>query len=561
MKLHAHEMDPGSLVKRILNSILMLPVTRLAIDAIVFLMACLLLFSIYVNRYVSSLLNLGVSGASNELLRIAAFLTQRGKLRNFLLDFMSLRTPRTGDRQLKWINRLIAFCWNCLDHILKNSRDKLQIFQDDGIDCGEIKVKIERLELGQRAPVMTGLTVYDESTLQVNPSQMILDVEIVLDSSCLMIFLFDMPVIGRIRGGIRDLRGKFLIRFILRPIDSNGLGGVCVFFLEVPKWDFEGVDAASFVNRPIVRRIINKILNDFMPVKFYIPFKAEKTRQLIYPSPFAICMFKIACKSAPKRIWCCPSFWRKKVYVYLKISERYYKVEAAPSLDNAVWHSIDINDYLDTFSILRMGTDQDKYDVQFKVGSLVKEDRFGKIIRISIHIDNEITDQLMMEILVFKLSNERNNLELVKTLPLSRFSYNFPLGFITIYFEKIEFIICTDYVKLAIFIGKNKVKLDKIFVHGSTSVKLGECIHVPYINLVENSRIKFVLVAYSKSHEFISHGKFDAGKIAQLQLMIQNFQVKFKRRNNPVVSVKGSIEVTAISKDEIVRLLSTRRII
>lgn len=542
---------------------------ELALDVLLLFVSGILLVSIYAHRYFLALLDLGLTGIPQRILRLAACATENGSLRDSLLNLMALRTLQRGDRRLEWVNRLIACGWPYLNKRFEEALAEYGIAKDCVLVCGDLRFTIEQLKLGSRPPKVLSLLVHDESTFQVNPKQMVMDLEVVYNSLCLAVVNCDFPLVGKFKCGIRNFKGDFFMRLILRPIAIDCLGGICISLLKTPKLDFEGLEAATITNNPTFKKIIITTIIDNFPQRFCLPLENDKVRELAYPSPFAICMFQVACKMRPEASCCCLGRRRSKVFVNFKICGKFFKVEAAPSLSKAVWHSTELDDFLETFIVSRTeSVGDDNYDLKVTFGSLVQDGELGKIIKVPASPssasqvgDAEVDDHLTVRVIVLRLNNKSKNLREIINPTVSKFlKSKIPIGFISIYFGEVTFNVPASDCLLITQIGRRKFFTNKYFFRTiEASTRIEECIYIPFVK-IPNSQIKLQLIFNCENSQLVSHKKIDLETILHFVNMERDLELEFSLQSKVVAKLNTFVEVNSVLNEQFARLLVSKEL-
>ena len=169
----------------------------------------------------------------------------------------------------EWINSLVEQLW---PHLEPLAWDVLQERLEPVIasllaEYHMAAFKFTRLELGEQAPRVEGVTVH-----AVEQDKVLLDIDIVYEGDLrLSISLV------KISAGVSDLRLRGKLRAVLHLVDVVPLvGGVEVMFLQSPNIDFDLHGAANFLDMPGLHGMIRQVVLESIK------------REIVYPNKLTV---------------------------------------------------------------------------------------------------------------------------------------------------------------------------------------------------------------------------------------------------------------------------------
>ncbi|XP_012535565.2 extended synaptotagmin-2 isoform X2 [Monomorium pharaonis] len=177
----------------------------------------------------------------------------------------------------EWLNRILYKVWPsmnefvrqlCKQSIEPSIVEKLTEYKIKGFQFG-------RLVLGRIPPKIHGIKVYDKNTSR---NEIILDADIMYAGDCDITFS-----VGNIKGGIKDFQMRGLVRVVMKPMLPMMplIGGVQIFYLNVPTINFNLVGVADVLDLPGFNEILRKTIVEqiaaivVLPNKITVPLTEE----------------------------------------------------------------------------------------------------------------------------------------------------------------------------------------------------------------------------------------------------------------------------------------------
>ncbi|XP_045469924.1 extended synaptotagmin-3 [Harmonia axyridis] len=171
--------------------------------------------------------------------------------------------------RVEWLNRIIQQVWpNVNNYTRELIRDTIQPIIKDSLEVYKMKgFKFERIILGSIPVRIGGVKVYDKNT---DRNEIIMDLDIVYAGDCDITFY-----VAGIKGGIKDLQLKGMMRVVMKPLISSIplVGGVQVFFLNNPEIDFNLVGVADLLDMPGLGDLFRKIITEIIASMLVLPNK------------------------------------------------------------------------------------------------------------------------------------------------------------------------------------------------------------------------------------------------------------------------------------------------
>lgn len=534
---------------------------------ILLLAACGVLLDIFINKYILHLLDtVSFPNSLRCLIKFVVSKTNNGWLRRYLIRKLCISKEKNY-KHLDWINMVIKFIWPRLNDQIQKW---IETEGSSEIETGGLKFYIREFQIGKVPPQVIYLMIHDESSYQVNPNQMVVDIGITYQSECIAIIDCVVPIIGTVSGGFENLSCELLFRIIFRPVSLSGFGGLCVELLLKPKYNLNGLRAASLINLPMIKQFIANMIDEHLPTKYCIPFKKSKVRQVTCPTPYAMCMYKVAFKSPLFN----ESAEQVNQQVHLKIAEKLFKISISSSIDEAVWYSCDVNDFIDYFIISRkqIGAN-DGSSFRIKFGSLVTSDKIGRYL--DFPSGDTGMDELTIQVIIFRLKNTLKNLDNVIELLNTKWPRQIlPIGYLVIYLDCLDFEESAIMCFLSLKYGRSLVSFepfvpekedenedeDEDEVEGGTvknkkTIRIEESINLPYIKRPHNVGLVFQLLIENKLCEY----KLTLDPLFKKKFMADKFQVTFKSEETQIAKLNCFVEVTSIAKKEL-ELMFTKKI-
>ncbi|XP_071554718.1 extended synaptotagmin-2 isoform X1 [Temnothorax nylanderi] len=216
----------------------------------------------------------------NELRTITAQASVLAKEKEFIVNRMN-ELPSwvyfpDFDRA-EWLNRILYKVWPSMNQFVRQLC-KQSIEPSIVEKLTEYKIKgfqFDRLVLGRIPPKIYGIKVYDKNTSR---NEIILDADIMYAGDCDITFF-----VGNIKGGIRDFQIHGLVRVVMKPMLPMMplIGGVQIFYLNVPTINFNLVGVADVLDLPGFNEILRKTIVEqiaailVLPNKIIIPLSEE----------------------------------------------------------------------------------------------------------------------------------------------------------------------------------------------------------------------------------------------------------------------------------------------
>ncbi|XP_018345898.1 PREDICTED: extended synaptotagmin-2 isoform X2 [Trachymyrmex septentrionalis] len=177
----------------------------------------------------------------------------------------------------EWLNRILYKVWPSMNQFVRQLC-KQSIEPSIVEKLTEYKIKgfqFDRLVLGRIPPKIYGIKVYDKNTSR---NEIILDADIMYAGDCDITFF-----VGNIKGGIKDFQIHGLVRVVMKPMLPMMplIGGVQIFYLNVPTINFNLVGVADVLDLPGFNEILRKTIIEqisaivVLPNKIIIPLSEE----------------------------------------------------------------------------------------------------------------------------------------------------------------------------------------------------------------------------------------------------------------------------------------------
>ncbi|KYM99145.1 Extended synaptotagmin-2 [Cyphomyrmex costatus] len=177
----------------------------------------------------------------------------------------------------EWLNRILYKVWPSMNQFVRQLCK--QTIEPSIVEkLTEYKIKgfqFDRLVLGRIPPKIYGIKVYDKNTSR---NEIILDADIMYAGDCDITFF-----VGNIKGGIKDFQIHGLVRVVMKPMLPMIplIGGVQIFYLNVPTINFNLVGVADVLDLPGFNEILRKTIVEqisailVLPNKIIIPLSEE----------------------------------------------------------------------------------------------------------------------------------------------------------------------------------------------------------------------------------------------------------------------------------------------
>ncbi|KAL2714277.1 extended synaptotagmin-1-like isoform X1 [Vespula squamosa] len=177
----------------------------------------------------------------------------------------------------EWLNRILYKVWPSINQYARELC-KQTIEPSIVQKLADYKIKgfqFERLVLGRIPLKIYGIKVYDKNTSR---NEIILDADVMYAGDCDITFS-----VGNIKGGIKNFQLRGLMRVVMKPIISviPIIGGVQVFFLNVPAINFNLVGVADVLDLPGFSETLRKTIIEqiaaivVLPNKIVIPLSEQ----------------------------------------------------------------------------------------------------------------------------------------------------------------------------------------------------------------------------------------------------------------------------------------------
>ncbi|XP_025992843.2 extended synaptotagmin-2 isoform X2 [Solenopsis invicta] len=177
----------------------------------------------------------------------------------------------------EWLNRILCKIWPSMNQFVRQLC-KQTIEPSIVQKLTEFKIKgfqFDRLVLGRIPPKIYGIKVYDKNTSR---NEIVLDADIMYAGDCDITFF-----VGNIKGGIKDFQMRGLVRVVMKPMLPMIplIGGVQIFYLNVPTINFNLVGVADVLDLPGFNEILRRIIVEqiaaivVLPNKIIIPLSEE----------------------------------------------------------------------------------------------------------------------------------------------------------------------------------------------------------------------------------------------------------------------------------------------
>ncbi|XP_044750795.1 extended synaptotagmin-2 [Coccinella septempunctata] len=171
--------------------------------------------------------------------------------------------------RVEWLNRIIQQVWpNVNNYTRELIRDTIQPIIQESLEAYKMKgFKFERIILGSIPVRIGGVKVYDKNT---DRNEIIMDLDVFYAGDCDITFY-----VAGIKGGIKDLQLKGMMRVVMKPLISSIplVGGVQVFFLNNPEIDFNLVGVADLLDMPGLGDLFRKVITEIIASMLVLPNK------------------------------------------------------------------------------------------------------------------------------------------------------------------------------------------------------------------------------------------------------------------------------------------------
>ncbi|KAL6255775.1 hypothetical protein P5V15_013018 [Pogonomyrmex californicus] len=169
----------------------------------------------------------------------------------------------------EWLNRILTKVWPSMNQFVRQLC-KQSIEPSIVEKLTEYKIKgfqFDRLVLGRIPPKIYGIKVYDKNTSR---NEIILDADIMYAGDCDITFF-----VGNIKGGIKDFQIHGLVRVVMKPMLPMMplIGGVQIFYLNVPTINFNLVGVADVLDLPGFNEILRRTIIEQIAAILVLPNK------------------------------------------------------------------------------------------------------------------------------------------------------------------------------------------------------------------------------------------------------------------------------------------------
>nr|XP_006815868.1 PREDICTED: extended synaptotagmin-2-A-like [Saccoglossus kowalevskii] len=228
----------------------------------------------------------------------------------------------------EWLNKIVKRIWPYLDDYVENIL-KNTVEPSIRESVPSLSFKFVKIDLGNKPLRIGGVKVYTERTKR---DEIIMDLDIFYAGDC------DMEVsVSKFKAGIEDIQLHGTLRVVMNPLVSVTplIGGMTIYFLNMPEFDFNMTNLANILDIPGVsgslRNIIEDQLSNFLvlPNRLVIPMiKNLEVIRLKFPMPQGV--LRICVKEAK-------DLMRKDMAVFSKGSSDPYCVLHVMASSVSLW--------------------------------------------------------------------------------------------------------------------------------------------------------------------------------------------------------------------------------
>ncbi|XP_046754008.1 extended synaptotagmin-2 isoform X3 [Diprion similis] len=173
----------------------------------------------------------------------------------------------------EWLNKILCKLWPSMNQFVRQLC-KQDIEPAVVARLAQYKLKgfsFERLVLGRIPPRIGGIKVYDKNT---DRNEIILDADVLYAGDCDISF-----TCNSFKGGIKDFQIRGMIRVVMKPLlpIMPLVGGLQIFFLNMPSVDFNLVGLADVLDMPGLSEILRKAIVEQIGAIMVLPNKLPIT--------------------------------------------------------------------------------------------------------------------------------------------------------------------------------------------------------------------------------------------------------------------------------------------
>jgi len=195
----------------------------------------------------------------------------------------------------EWLNEIIFQLWPFVDKMVQQIlKETVEPKMQEKLPSPIKSMYFETIHLGDQAPKFGGIKVYSKN---VERSEIIMDFD--------FIYAGDAVVKVKVRGlsaGITNIQIRGKIRFEFNPLISQPplIGGLSMYFLDVPDINFDLTDLLNIFDIPglsdILHCVVKEALSSFvvLPNRIKIPLsKTADLETLKYPMPDGVLRIEV----------------------------------------------------------------------------------------------------------------------------------------------------------------------------------------------------------------------------------------------------------------------------
>lgn len=168
--------------------------------------------------------------------------------------------------RVEWINKILKQLWPYAGHYVRDlCKHSIEPAIAEALTAYKLNgFKFDKMILGDTAPRISGLKVYDDTSLH----EIIMDMDIIYAGDC----KFEVSV-SKISAGIKDVQLSGRMRVVMKPLVHQIplIGGLQVFFLNNPELDFNLVGIADVFDMPGLSDILRSIVIDCIGSMMVLP--------------------------------------------------------------------------------------------------------------------------------------------------------------------------------------------------------------------------------------------------------------------------------------------------
>ncbi|XP_046414183.1 extended synaptotagmin-2 isoform X1 [Neodiprion fabricii] len=241
----------------------------------------------------------------------------------------------------EWLNKILYKLWPSMNQFVRQLC-KQDIEPAVVARLAQYKLKgfsFERLVLGRIPPRIGGIKVYDKNT---DRNEIILDADILYAGDCDISFFC-----SNVKGGIKDFQIRGMIRVVMKPLLSIMplVGGLQIFFLNMPSVDFNLVGVADVLDMPGLSEVLRKAIVEqigaimVLPNKLPITLSPDVPPELLKtPEPEGVLRIHvIEAKDLMKKDFSVLGKGKSDPYAVINVGAQEFKTKTIDNTVNPIW--------------------------------------------------------------------------------------------------------------------------------------------------------------------------------------------------------------------------------